>query len=213
LQIYKDYLKSRSPDEWTYLPDVDALSFRDADFFKNLLGPPFDESVDITPVNVLPFLHDFIEKWIKARREKFAELLPKDTNESLEARVQRLELVTSVMNCVDPSLSCRPLIGWKSISRHQLNNGSYRRYVVNRHAVVAATSLVSCVGLDPLATTVDDMNHRDDRFMCGNCSIEAYRGRLSRRVYTWLECVCPMFFSSYYFLTNLNICIRSFNTR
>jgi len=189
--IYRDYLKARSPDEWPHLPDVKVRSFLDAGYFKKLLEPPFDESVDITPGNVLPVLPGFIEKWIKTRQDKFADLLPNDSNETLEARVQRLELVTSVMTCGTCAFSSRlPLIGWKSICRHQLNCGeSCRSYVISQNAVASATSLVSCVGLDPLTTTVDDMDCRNDRFMCGNCSPEVYRGRLSRRVYTWLECV------------------------
>ncbi len=198
LQIYRDYLKARSPDEWSHLPDVDTQGILETKLFQKLLGQPLDESGDITPGNVVPFLPEFIREWTKARQETFADILPKVPDETLEARVQRLELVRSVVTCgacADLSSSICPLVGWKSICRHQLNKGC-QWYLVNHHAVAAATSLVSCVGLDPLTATADDMNRRDDRFMCGNCSPEVRHGRLSRRVYTWLECVCYFFFSS-----------------
>ena len=204
MQIYRDYLKTRSPDEWLYLPDIHVQSILDTKLFKKLLGPPFDDSVDITPGIVVPFLPELVENWIKARQENFAEMLPKDPDEIWEVRVQRLELVTSVATCrTCADSSRRPLVGWKSICRHQLNSmENCRKYVISDHAVAAATSLVSCVGLDPLTTTVDDMNCRNDRFMCGNCSPEVHRGRLSRRVYTWLECVCHFSFL-HYFVTNI----------
>jgi len=199
LQIYRDYLKARSPNEWPHLPDIDSGNILETKLFKRLLGQPLDESVNIFPGNVVPFFPEFIEEWTKARRETFADILPKDADETLEARVQRLELVRSVVickMCADSSSSGRPLVGWKSICRHQHHSKGFRRYVINQHAVAAATSLVSCVGLDPLTTTADDMNRRDDRFMCGNCSLEVRHGRLSRRVFTWLECVCCFLFSS-----------------
>ncbi len=207
MRIYQDYLKTRSPDEWPYLPDVDAPSILNTELFKKFLGLPLDESVNITPGDVVPFLPEFIEKWIKARREKFADILPKIPDETLEARVQRLEFVTSVVTCstcfdLSPPRCC-PLIGWKSICRHQLNSmGICQRYAISHHVVAAATSLVSSVGLDPLTTIVDDLNRRNDRFMCGNCSPEVHHGRLSRRVYTWLECVCHFSFFPH-FVTNI----------
>ena len=200
LPIYRDYLKARSPDEWQHLPDADGgrIVVRENMLFKKLLKQPLDECVDISPSNVVPFLPKFIEEWTKAHRKRSAGILPKDPDETLEARIQRLELVRSVVFCItcdDSSLSGRPLVGWNSIYRHQLNFGC-QEYAIDHRAVAAATALVSCIGLDPATTTADDMNRRDDRFMCGNCGLEVCHGRLCRRVFTWLECVCYFFFSS-----------------
>ena len=192
LQIYRDYLKARSPDEWLHLPDPDDGSVVAwvATLFKKHLKQPLDECVDISPSNLVPFLPKFIEEWTKECRETFADILTKDPDETLEARTQRLELVQSVVTC---SICDDPVVGWKSIYRHQRNSGC-PRYVINHRAVAAATSLVSCIGLDPATITADDMNRRDDRFMCGNCSLAVRHGRLCRRVFTWLECVRCFFF-------------------
>jgi hypothetical protein len=97
-------------------------------------------------------------------------------------------------DCNDASHSGHTLLGWKSICRHlRSSNGrlaNCQKYELNQHLVAAATSLISCVGLDPSTATGDDMDRRDDRFMCGNCMPEYHRGCRIMRVYTWMECVC-----------------------
>jgi len=198
--IYQDYLKARPPGEWQYLPEPDTRRILEIEGFKEFLEAPFDERGDIFPGYAVAFFPDFIDNWVKGHQEEIVGILPdlEDAEETFEAKVQRLELATSVVTCRDCNDSSHlglVLVGWKNICRH-LRSTSHgypdncQTYEVNHHAVAAAASLVSCVGLDPLTTTMDDMNRRDDRFMCGTCLPEDYRGRRFMRVYTWLECVC-----------------------
>lgn len=202
--IYQDYLKARPPGGWQYLPDADTGRILELEGFKEFLETPFDKRGDISPAYAVTFFPDFIDNWVKEHQENIVCILPdlEDAEETFEAKVQRLELATSVVSCRDcndSSHSGLVLVGWKNICRH-LRSTSHgypdncQTYEVNHHAVAAAASLVSCVGLDPLTTTVDDMNRRDDRFMCRSCLPEYHRGRRFMRVYTWLECVCHFSF-------------------
>lgn len=197
--IYKDYLKSLPPDEWQYLPHVDARYILDIEPFQEFLQAPYDKRGDMAPGYAASLFPESTDKWAKARREEIVSLLPtlEGASETFEVKAQRLELATSVVtcrDCIDISHHGFALVGWKNIRRHQRSafNGSpdkCRTYVISRSAIAAATALVFCVGLDPLTTTADDMIRRDDRFICGNCLPDTHRGRKFMRVYTWLECV------------------------
>ena len=197
--IYRDYLKVRPPAEWQYYPRVDGPHILEIQAFRDFLGPPFEERGDIAPGYAAAFFADSVDKWTRVQQENIAGILPalERVQETAETKIQRLELATSVMTCRVcnySSHSGHALVGWKSICRHLCSSvncyKNCQKFEVNRHAVAAATSLVSCVGHNPLTATMDDMDHRDDRFICGNCVPEGNGGRQFKRVYTWLECVC-----------------------
>jgi len=195
--IYKDYLKTLPPDDWQYLPQ--ARYIKEIEAFKTFLMSPCDGRGDMAPGYAASFFPEFIEQWTRKQQEEMIDVFPKvdGTEETFETKLQRLELATSVVTCTDckyKGYSGRVLVGWKSICRHRRSIvGGYiepcATYEVNDNAVAAAASLVSCVGLDPSTATLDDMNTRDDRFMCGNCMPVDYRGVRGLKVYTWIECV------------------------
>lgn len=197
--IYRDYLKVLPPVAWQYCPRVDGPHILEIEAFRDFLGPPFEKRGDIAPGYAATFFSDSIDKWVRTQQENIAGILPalEGVKETSETKIQRLELATSVLTCRVcnySSHSGHALVGWKSICRHLCSSvncyKNCQKFEVNRHAVAAATSLVSCVGLDPLITTMDDMDQRNDRFMCGSCIPEENGGRRFMRVYTWLECVC-----------------------
>jgi hypothetical protein len=190
-------LKTLHPDKWQYLPQ--ARCVKEIDAFKDFLNAPCQKRGHLIPGEAVAFFPEFLDQWTQKQREETTKLFPilNGMEESLEARVQRLELVTSVVTCSDCKYKCHSghaLIGWKNICRHKRSIvpgyvDPCVTYGVYDNAVAAAASLVSCVGLDPLTTTVSDMNTRNDRFMCGNCMPSPYRGLRCLKVYTWIECV------------------------
>ncbi len=198
-------MKTLSPDEWQYLPQ--ARYAKEVDAFKDFLNAPCQKRGDLIPGQAVAFFPESIAQWTRKQREETIEIFPKvnGVEESLEAKEKRLELVTSVVTCLDCKYKCHSghaLIGWENICRHKRSIvpgyvNPCARYEVHDNAVAAAASLVSCVGLDPSTTTVSDMKGRSDRFMCGNCMPVPYRGLRCLKVYTWLECVRP---SSWYSL-------------
>jgi hypothetical protein len=203
--IYRDYLKTLRPEKWQYLPQ--ARCVKDIDAFKEFLNAPCQKRGDLIPGQAVEFFPEFHKQWTRKQREATVTFFPTlvGVEESFEAKVQRLELVTTVVTCSDCKYKCHSghaLIGWKNICRHRRSIvpgyvDPCATYAGLDNATAAAASIVSCVGLDPSTTTVSDMNARNDRFMCGNCMPSPYRGLRCLKVYTWLECVRS---SSWYFL-------------
>lgn len=195
--IYRDFLKTLPPDTWQYLPQ--ARYANEVDAFKEFLNAPCDKRGDLIPGQAVTFFPEYISKWTRKQLEETIEVFPKleGVEESFETKVQRLELVTSVITCSDCKYKCHlghALIGWKNICRHRRSTiPGYvvpcATYEIYDNCVAAAASLVTCVGLDPSTTTVSDMDARNDRFICGNCLPDYYRGLRCQKVYTWLECV------------------------
>lgn len=89
----------------------------------------------------------------------------------------------------------RALLGWKNICRHTRrttgrNMDPCSKFEINeRVSWAAATSLVLCAGLDPKTMTIQDMDFRNDRFLCGNCIPDTSHGVTGLKAYTWIECV------------------------
>ena len=141
--------------------------------------------------------------WTETQKERIAALVkPTSTespnDESFESQMQRLELATSIMTCDDCKYKGTrglTLVGWENIFRHICLEASpyyspCQAIHLDESACAAATSLVSCLGLDPKTATIKDMDERDARFLCGNCTSETTsRGITGLNVYTWMECV------------------------
>ena len=137
--------------------------------------------------------------WTQVHRERIAALVKPSSAESLneevsEFEMQRLELATSIVMCDDcknRSIRGLALVGSEDIFRHMcLEANLYnpcQAIRLDEVGCAAATSLVSCLGLDPKTTTIKEMDERDARFLCGNCMSEF--GTTSLYVYTWMECV------------------------
>jgi len=196
--IYHDYLKTLPPEQWHHLPQAQYILCIEG--FEDFLNAPPDKRGDMAPCHAVTWFPRFIEEWTKDEQKAIVRLLPrKEEPESFEAKLKRLELATSVLRCTmckDRHHAGRVLIGWKAICRHRCSmleglRKSCVSYEMNYIARLAAISVVSCVGLDPSMATVDDMNARDDRFMCGDCMPENHRGLHGWKVYTWIECVSP----------------------
>lgn len=194
--IYHDYLKTLPPEQWQYLPQAQYIMHIEG--FKDFLDAPPDKRGDMAPGYAVTWLSRFIEEWTKGQQVEIVHILPKGQGEeSFEAKLQRLELATSVVSCTmckDKHHAGRVLIGWKSICRHRCSMLEGLRkpcvtYEISHTATAAAVSVVACVGLDPSIATADVMDARDDRFMCGDCLPENHRGLHGWKVYTWIECV------------------------
>ena len=207
--IYKDYQKSLTPDEWQYLPPGRLV--KDIEGFSEFKDAPYDKRGDMAPGYAAQLFPAFIADWTRSQQLETLKLFPQPEGfeEPFETRLKRLDLATSVVTCMGCKYTVRDgwtLLGWKSICRHRRNNmpgfvHPCSTYEVNDNAVAAAASLVSCVGLDPSTATIEEMNARNDRFMCGNCMAEDGHGVRGLKAYTWVECVSvPMFIHSKFHL-------------
>ncbi|KDR73534.1 hypothetical protein GALMADRAFT_142017 [Galerina marginata CBS 339.88] len=194
--IYRDYQKTVDPDCWQYLPPARLVNTIEG--FSEFINAPYTERGSMDPGHAVSLFPDFVSAWTKKQQVKTLELFPTESpEEDFETRLAKLELVTSVVTCGDCKLKVqegRVLLGWKHICRHRrtLIAGYLEpcsKYEINANAKAAAASLVSCVGLDPATTTIQDMDVRNDRFLCGNCMSETSHGISGLKAYTWHECL------------------------
>ncbi|KIM48829.1 hypothetical protein M413DRAFT_438003 [Hebeloma cylindrosporum] len=177
--IYRDYQKSLDPDRWQYLPPSKLVESIEG--FSDFLQAPYDKRGDMAPSYAVSLFPAFIADWTRTQQEAVVSLFPSTVPD--QAKLEKLELATSVFTCVDCRYKIRDgriLLGWNNICRH-------RQF--NQLASAAAESLVRCVGLDPATTTIEQMNLRDDRFLCSNCTSEPSRGVIGLKVYNWVECL------------------------
>ncbi|KAH9484122.1 hypothetical protein JR316_0003602 [Psilocybe cubensis] len=201
---YRQYQQALIPDAWQYQPPENF--FREAGAFSNFLNAEYVTRGDISRELTDSLFPGLVEEWTKKRKLEILSLLPEvDTEQPFEKQIQKLDLATSVITCNDckyMNQEGRVLLGWKNICRHARRtvggnlNPCSGSEVVEPVAVVAATSLICCAGLDPRTTTIQDMDSRDDRFFCGNCIPDTSNGVTGLKAYKWTECVR---FSMYYF--------------
>lgn len=209
--IYQDYQKSLDPDRWQYLPPSKVV--KSIEGFSKFLNAPYDKRGDMAPSYAVSLFPDFIADWTKKQQETVVSLFPSAVPDlDYQMKLEKLELATSVFTCIDCKYKVRDgrvLLGWNNICRHRRSIAGTNVYVCgmqefNELASAAAESLVRCVGLDPATTTIEQMNTRNDRFLCSNCTSEPSRGVIGLKVYNWVECVSPFAFSP---LTHLNGCM------
>jgi hypothetical protein len=206
--IYQDYQKSLDPDRWQYLPPSKLV--QSIEGFSKFLNAPYDKRGDMAPSYAVSLFPDFIANWTRKQQETVVSLFPSTVpDQDHQMKLEKLELATSVFTCIDCKYKVRDgrvLLGWNNICRHRRSTAGTNVYVcgvqeLNELASAAAESLVRCVGLDPATTTIEQMNTRNDRFLCSNCTSEPSRGVIGLKVYNWVECVSPFVFSP---LTRLN---------
>jgi hypothetical protein len=209
--VYQDYLKSLNPNEWQYLPPPQLV--HSIEGFSEFLNAPYDKKGDMPPSYAVSLFPDFIVDWTSKQQEAVVSLFPPPVPDlEHQAKLKKLELATSVFTCLDCRYKFRDgrvLLGWKNICQHRRSVAGSNINVcgtqeLNEVASAAATSLVSCVGLDPATTTIEQMDMRNDRFLCGNCTSEPSRGVIGLKVYNWVECVSPV--SSLLRLILMSIC-------
>jgi len=197
--IYCDYLKSLDPNKWQYLPPPQLVIGIEG--FSEFLSAPYDKRGHMTPSYAVSLFPEFIEDWTRKQQEAIISLFPPAVDLERQAKLEKLELATSVFTCVDCRYKIRNgrvLLGWKNICLHRRsiagsNINRCGAQELNEVASAAAASLVCCVGLDPATTTIEQMDKRNDRFLCGNCTSEPSRGVIGLKVYNWVECVSPVF--------------------
>jgi hypothetical protein len=200
--IYQDYQKSLDPDSWQYLPPSKLL--KSIEGFSDFLNAPYDKRGDMAPSYAVSLFPEFIANWTREQQEAVVSLFPSTVPDlDHQMKLKKLELATSVFTCVDCRYKIRDgrvLLGWNNICRHRRSTAGSNIHVcgaqeLNELASAAAESLVRCVGLDPATTTIEQMNTRNDRFLCSNCTSEPSRGVIGLKVYNWVECVSPFVFS------------------
>jgi len=197
--IYQDYQKSLDPDRWQYLPPCKLVESIEG--FSDFINAPYDKRGDMAPSYAVSLFPDFIADWTRKQQEDVVSLFP-STMPDLDHKLKKLELATSVFTCVDCRYKIRDgrvLLGWNDLCRHRRsiagsNVNVCGIQVLNELASAAAESLVRCVGLDPGTTTIEQMNMRDDRFLCSNCTSGPSRTVFGLKVYNWVECVSPFVF-------------------
>ena len=128
---------------------------------------------------------------------RFANLLPNrlmGATSSEEHRICKVDLAAATFSCVgchrreDRGVQ----IGWKAICLHMRNygrdaRGNCLKYSFNDKVSYYASLIVSLSGLDPCTASVDDMDQRNDRFICGVCR-PSRRHRVSfLPTYTWFD--------------------------
>ena len=197
--LYTTYQRTFvEPDSWQYHPPLTFVTTIAG--FADFLNAKYDTRGDVDSTYAMTVFPSAVTTWTQAQRERIVALVKPSSAESLdktfESKMQRLDLATSVMRCDDcKNRSTRglALVGLENIFRHIcLEATPYnpcQAICLDEGACAAATSLVSCLGLDPKTTTFKEMDERDARFLCGNCMSETSRGITGLRVYTWMECV------------------------
>ena len=188
------------PDSWQYHPPSSFVTTLAG--FADFLNAKYDTRGDVDPEYANTVFFASIITWTQEQRERIAALVKPSSPESpdeetLESKMERLELATSIMRCDDCKFrSTRgfALVGWENIFRHicleaMSSFDPCQAIRLDEGACAAAASLVGCLGLNPKTTTIKDMDERDGRFLCGNCMSETSRGITGLKVYTWKECV------------------------
>ena len=188
-----------APESWQYHPPLTFATTIPE--FADFLNAKYDTRGDVNSIYAMTVFPSSVITWTQAHKERIATLVKplsaESDEEPFESKMQRLELATSIMrcdDCKDRSTRGLALVGWKNIFRHIcLEANPYfnpcQTIRLDEGACAAATSLVSCLGLDPKTTTCKEMDERDARFLCGNCMSETSRGITGLKVYTWMECV------------------------
>ena len=198
--LYTTYQKTLvAPDSWQYHPPLTfATTIAE---FADFLNAKYDTRGDVDSMYAMTIFPSSVTTWIQAQGERIAALVKPSSTESLDEeaffKMQHLDLATSIMrcdDCKDRSTRGLALVGLENILRHIcLEANPYcnpcQAIRLDEGACAAATSLVSCLGLDPKTTTYKEMDERDARFLCGNCMSETSRGISGLKVYTWMECV------------------------
>ena len=133
-------------------------------------------------------------------RLRFADRLPDHLLEpchSEQDQLRKVDLAAATFSC----RKCRHntdagiQIGWKAICHHMRNysrgapRGHCLEYDFNDKVSLFASSIVSLSGLDPGKTCVDDMDDKNDRFMCGICRPSRKHHISLLRTYTWFDLV------------------------
>ncbi|KAF9036649.1 hypothetical protein BJ165DRAFT_1532763 [Panaeolus papilionaceus] len=185
--IYVNYSKTLNPDEWPSLPPKEAVDTIEG--FKPFLEAEFTERGHVTAEFAVSLFPAFIESWRKAVKEAVVNLAP--------GQRRNLDLATSVLSCGGCKRIHRcgkAIFGWDDVFLHKNTLFSvYTQYCnslewshVGETAVVA---LLRSIGLDENTTTIQELDQRGDRFLCGNCLPRNSRSVNGLRVYTWRECV------------------------
>ena len=198
--LYTTYQKTLvEPHSWQYHPPLSFVTMIPE--FSDFLNTKYDTRGDVDSTYAMTVFPSSIITWIQAQGERIAAHVKLSSLESLVEetffKMPRLDLATSIMrcdDCKDRSTRGLVLVGSENILRHicleadpYFNPCQAIRF--DDGACAAAASLVSCLGLDPKTTTSKEMDERDARFLCGNCTSETSRGITGLKVYTWLECV------------------------
>ena len=187
------------PDSWQYHPPLTFVTTIAE--FAGFLNAKYDTRGDIDSIFAMTVFPSSVIAWIQAQGLRIAAHVKLSSSESLveEAffKMPRLDLATSIMICDDckyRSTRGLVLVGSENILRHICLEANpfcnpCQAIRIDEGACAAAASLVNCLGLDPKTTTFKEMNERDARFFCGNCTSETSRGITGLKVYTWMECV------------------------
>ena len=204
-RLYTTYQKTLvEPDSWQYHPPLSfVITIAE---FANFLHAKYDTRGDVNSIYAMTVFPSSVITWIQTQGLKIAAHYAKPLSSESQAetaffKMPRLDLATSIMrcdDCKDRSIRGLALVGSENILRHIcLEANSYcnpcQAIRFDEGACAAASSLVSCLGLDSKTTTFKEMDERDARFLCGNCMPETSRGITGLKVYTWMECVRILF--------------------
>ncbi|PPR04696.1 hypothetical protein CVT26_015020 [Gymnopilus dilepis] len=178
------FYESRTKDAWEMLPHSSLV-------VDSFLQSRFTE--DMTYNEVEQLFPSFIKEASEAERANLALQLPENLRADASgpgAMASKVSLATAVFSC----FSCRSkagdiLIGWKTICRHmrvvRISGCTLFRFNPRLSAITAA--LVTVSGLRYETATVDDMDNKNDRFLCGECRPLRRHRMSSLRSYTWFD--------------------------
>lgn len=202
--IYKDYKKARGPKSWEYLPPTRLVTTIGG--FAAFLNAEFSCRGDIPMEYALSLFPDFITEWTRGQKVKILRLLSLEPQNNIDDLIRKFELATCVVTCGDCKLRRTDgiaLFGWNEIFLHMRkivpgHRKPCNKYMITEVAKIAASSLISYVGLDPATTTSQEMHNRNDRFLCGDCIAFASQGIHDTKAYTWTECVRLLFVRTFF---------------
>ncbi|PPQ96994.1 hypothetical protein CVT26_006422 [Gymnopilus dilepis] len=182
------YYEHHPDGAWTVLPHSDLT-------VKVFLENHYDESMELEDMERL--FPKVIATTAQDEKLRFANLLPNHlmgATSSGEDQICKVDLAAATFSCVgchrreDRGVQ----IGWKAICLHMRNygrdaRGNCLKYSFNDKVSYYASLIVSLSGLDPCTASDDDMDQRNDRFICGVCR-PSRRHRVSfLPTYTWFD--------------------------
>ncbi|KAF4614830.1 hypothetical protein D9613_002720 [Agrocybe pediades] len=192
--IFRDYKKAKEPETWQYLPPSCLAS--NLEGFSTFLNADFTDRGNVSMECAVSLFPEFVAEWTRDRKLKILRLFAPEPQDDFDNLFKRLELATSVVTCRECKLRRTEglaMFGWKQICLHMRtiapgHENPCINYEIMDSSKLAVSSLIRCVGLDPTTTTAEEMNDRDDRFLCGDCMAFNSNGGSGLKAYTWTEC-------------------------
>ncbi|KAH9478077.1 hypothetical protein JR316_0010314 [Psilocybe cubensis] len=193
--LYTAYQKTQLPEKWPFFPPSYLISTSEI-FYPFLHSEvPYIGVVELEDVALL--FERLARHWEKIHQLQLTGFLRSDGAMHQLNDIKQFDSATLIVSCLEcEKRNCkgRVLVGWDTILGHFSGSSlsTYRSscstYRYNAPISTFACALLQSVGLDPCMTTVQDMDCRKDRFLCGNCTPTATsRGILSLKVFTWHE--------------------------